>query len=236
LFTEACEEIARAYDQLGHGIGWRFLASAQSTLAPSTPIALISMNPGGSFEPPDHGRESCERGSAYIVESWAGCPPGEAPLQRQIRLLFAELAEVQCADSSGDALLDASLSAYFVPFRSPSFDALAHQTRSLDFADRLWARLFRNLDPKLIITIDRQTTKRIARILKKKLHAPPFTRSFATGWGQVSADIVTFDGPEGARSILRFPHLSRYKLFGRSKSAQQIDQILQAVPGLSELR
>ena len=84
IFAESCAEIESAYIRLGHRIGWRFLNSPQRTLDASTTIALITLNPGGKVERPDHGRKSSEKGSAFVVESWRhGSAPGEAPLQRE---------------------------------------------------------------------------------------------------------------------------------------------------------
>src|SRR5579871_2970887 len=80
--------IAEAYDQLGHTLGWRFLTCPSRNLA-SPKLALISINPGGSdYEAPIW---SVESGSAYVVESWKGSPPGQARLQLQVRQMFQVL-------------------------------------------------------------------------------------------------------------------------------------------------
>ena len=93
MFLEWCSDIQDAYVRLGHKMGWQFLTSPQATLSRHCQIALIAMNPGGSIERPDHGRESSEAGSAYIVEAWKeGYAPGGAPLQVQVRRMFSLLA------------------------------------------------------------------------------------------------------------------------------------------------
>jgi hypothetical protein len=229
LFREACVEIENEYVRLGHAMGWRFLTSPRATLAHTTPIALITLNPGGSVERPDHARESSESGSAYIVEHWRrGKGPGDAPLQREVRILFSLLAAAHGAASSGDELLHRSLSAYFVPFRSPSFEALAFPDESLAFASRLWSRLFEHLDPKLVITIDRRTAHCVGRILGEKLDVTPSEQHFPTGWGEVTAEIRTFECGGARRSLLRLPHLSRFGVFTRSKSRQHMERVIRA--------
>lgn len=126
VFTESCADIEAAYVRLGHTLGWQFLTSPQATLSRDCQIAFITMNPGGSIERPDHGRECSEAGSAYIVEAWKhGYAPGQAPLQVQVRRMFKLLADAQGGRMTGDELLNTSLAGYFVPFRSPQFKALA---------------------------------------------------------------------------------------------------------------
>ncbi|MFT5688004.1 MAG: hypothetical protein ACI8PQ_000836 [Planctomycetota bacterium] len=61
-FDDACAKIRVAYDELGHDLGWRFLTSPSATLDPKTEIALITLNPGGDRDRPDHARESSEAG------------------------------------------------------------------------------------------------------------------------------------------------------------------------------
>jgi hypothetical protein len=165
VFAEACQQIESAYAHLGHDMGWRFLNSPSSLLARSTPIAPITLNPGGSINRADHARESSEHGSAYVLESWGrGHPPGEAPLQLQIRRLFSMLSSALGREPGGDGLLHASLSAHFVPFRSPSIASLHRREESFEFASDLWRGIFDHLDPRLLITIDRRTTDALERI------------------------------------------------------------------------
>lgn len=230
LFSESCSEIEVAYSRLGHQLGWRFLASPRSTLSGDTEIALITMNPGGSVIRPDHARESSEAGSAYIVEAWKhGYRHGEAPLQVQVRRLFDLLAAAKGHRSSGDDLLHSSLAAYFVPFRSPTFKMLSQSRDSLLFASQLWTRLFRYIDPKLVITIDQGTTQRLTRILCAKLGTPPSRQEFPIGWDSYTAELVSFKSDDIQRAIVRFPHLSRFGIFGRAQSQPHVERIIDAI-------
>jgi hypothetical protein len=72
LFDTAVSAIVREYDSLCHQLGWRFLGVARKHLAAATSIAFITANPGGTYAPGDHPTQSCEHGSAYLVEKWLG--------------------------------------------------------------------------------------------------------------------------------------------------------------------
>lgn len=230
IFSQSCAAIEDQYRRLGYQLGWRFLASSRSTLTRNTPMALITLNPGGSVDRPDHGRESSEEGSAYVVESWGrDDTPGGAPLQTQVQRLFSRLANLQGSGMSGDDLLNKSLAAYFVPFRSPTFNALSHPQEALAFASRLWSGLFDEIDPDLIITIDQRTTQRLAHILSKKLGTLPTRQPFPIGWGTYRAELLVFNSSGMRRAILRLPHLSRFRIFGRPQSEPYVEPIIQAV-------
>ena len=97
------DSIEAEYKRLGHHLGWRFLSCPERNIENAT-VALITLNPGGGkYEP---SLWSVEGGSAYVIESWKGFPPGEEPLQRQVRRMF-EIMGVSP---------DEVLSAHFVPF------------------------------------------------------------------------------------------------------------------------
>src|SRR3954464_13905018 len=121
LFLDAVAEIEEAYVRLGHRLGWRFLATPRRTLNRRARFALITANPGGRAVNPHHGVASCEPGSAYLHESWKQSPPGQEDLQVQVRAMFEWLGKDP----------DSTLSAYFVPFRSPSLSELPARRKSI---------------------------------------------------------------------------------------------------------
>src|SRR4030095_2650416 len=114
--------------------------------------------------------------------------PGEAPLQVQVRRLFRLLAAAQGGQTTGDELLNTSLAAYFVPFRSPQIRALAHRRESLAFATKLWTEILDYCTPRLIITIDQRTTRCLLGIL----NGTRSRRQFEVGWGTFSADVFAY--------------------------------------------
>jgi hypothetical protein len=227
LFATSCAEIEAAYERLGHQIGWRFVTGPKSGFRDGVDVALVTLNPGGDFDPPEHPHGSSEMGSAYIVESWDGLPPGRAPLQLQVRQLFAALARV-LDESSGDALLGRALTAHFIPFRSPSFDRLGSRPESVEFARQLWARLLPALKPRIIVTMDTTTAAALIVILGSTL-CPPASKSLPVGWGTYEADLHRFASTPSPRVLLRLPHLSRFKVFTRSQSAPYLREIFAQV-------
>jgi hypothetical protein len=126
LFNESCERIDRAYHRLGHRLGYRFLLGSRDNLGPETEILFLGLNPGGRSIPPDHPADSCEDGPAFVRESWgAGRGPGSAPLQVQVQRMFDDLAAQRNNGMNGRALMEHSLLAYYIPFRSPNMAELS---------------------------------------------------------------------------------------------------------------
>lgn len=224
----AAAEIAAAYDELGHQLDWRFLTTRARTFNRSTEIVLMTLNPGGRQVESNHPRVSSEAGSSYIIESWKGKPPGKAQLQLQIRRLFAELASARGLKCSGDDLLNQVLSAQFIPFRSPTFDDLTKQADSVAFSRRLWRSLSASLDPRLIITIDTMTAKEMRAMMAPKWSDPHGVEKFKTGWGSIEAELWRWGESGTGRAIVRFPHLSRFGIFGREKGQAEITHLLEA--------
>lgn len=208
-------------------MGWRFLTSSRNSLLACPEVALITANPGGDHQPKDHGTSSCESGCAYIVESWKGQPAGEENLQRQVRKLFSAISRIRGTNKDGDELLSRSLSGYYVPFRSPRFSALYNSKASIAFGARLWTKVFSAVDPRLIITIDPHAFKGIVKITKENGGTLSDSQSLPTGWGEYEADVCHYQFNSNARTVVRFPHLSQYKLLGRPECIPNIEAILE---------
>jgi hypothetical protein len=114
----------------------------------------------------DHPRASCESGNAYLTETWPGSDPGAAPLQRQVQMLFTGLAAKLGETRSLREFMDARvMSAYFIPFRSPSIAALGRREELSEFAAHLWSAVFERWMPKCILTIDTKTFGSIKKML-----------------------------------------------------------------------
>jgi hypothetical protein len=224
-------EIEAAYARLGHTLGWRFLMGPAATLSPASRVALITLNPGGSSRPADHAEASCEYGSAYWTESWAGSPRGQAPLQRQIQALLGGLArELGTATSVREWTDRNVVTAHFIPFRSPSIAALPRSAESIAFARTLWHRILADWTPRTIVTIDGTTFSEITSILRSRPGAKiDAAQVLPTGWGNVSAEIMRIRGPHGMSTVGRLPHLSRFALFGRRESAEHVSDWLRAL-------
>jgi hypothetical protein len=229
LFDSCCADIETNYDQLGHRLGWRFLSCPKVNLNPAASLAFISLNPGGSYDPPDHPHESQENGSAYLVESWEGRLAGQSKLQVQVGTMFKMLAD-RIGDRDYKALMNRTLMGYFIPFRSPNFDSLENQAASVEFGEHLWTRIFEQIAPKTIITMDTQTFKRVRKVIKgRRPDVSERHTQLPTGWGNYMADIVRYGSTENGVTLARLPHLSRFTIFTSKKCQHDVQQIMDAI-------
>jgi len=221
LFTWACNEIETADKRLGHKLSWRFLTTPARTLSPSTRIAFIALNPGGNKIPLDHGRESSEVGSAYIYEKWRS-----VTLQQQVQALFRQIAD-QLTLSNHQSLMNNSLMAYYIPFRSPNFRSLHRQAQSRDFALRLWSCIMKQISPELVMSIDKTTFHDIHTILVSAAGLKQtYGQKLPTGWGKYTATINFYADKERHVVLVRLPHLSRFKIFNRPASEPYVRNIV----------
>ena len=205
--SQISAEMEAEYRRLGYDLGWRFLTCPIKNINRSF-IAIIFINPGGNaFE---MASVSVEHGSAYVVESWKGNPPGEETLQVQIRRM-CELLSVQPVEV---------LSGYLVPFRSRNWNLLPNKTEALNFGRSLWKKLLLRAKLQTIIVVGKET-----RAFLNPLFASEPVQIFASDWGRQTID-VTF-GPGGER-IVAVPHLSRFRLFNRPRSEGAFQRALLA--------
>jgi hypothetical protein len=221
LFKWVCNEINTAEKELGHKLSWRFLTTPSKTLTSGAKIAFIALNPGGDEIPLDHEKESSEIGSAYIYENW-----NSDGLQQQVQALFREIA-INQNESNYEKLMNESLMAYYIPFRSPNYKSLKQKDESRNFAFRLWSEILRKISPELIITIDRKTFDDIHKILATKVGLElKKGRNFPTGWGNYTVDVNSYKMTERSTVLARFPHLSRFKIFNRPASECYVRSIV----------
>lgn len=206
LVNEAA--IEAAYLQSGNTLGWRLLSSPASTIE-GADIAFIGLNPGGHRYEPDHPSFAVPGTSAYVDESWKGAPPGESPLQKQVRALFRGLG----------AKPEDVLSGNLVPFRSPSWADLNNKPYALDFGFRIWREILGRARPRLVIGMGRQVTQKLKQIL-----ATHDEERVTVGWGNVSATRAVFT--EGR--LVGLPHLSRFPIVGRPQSSSALQLLFGA--------
>jgi hypothetical protein len=126
-FSEAIAAIRTEYERLGHVLGWRFLCVSKDVLEQDSKIVFLTLNPGGRSIPEGHPSESCEAGPSYLVEQWWGARPGKHKLQRQVQALFESISRLVPIETRPMVSMEASLIAYFIPFRSPRIADLHHQ-------------------------------------------------------------------------------------------------------------
>jgi len=224
LFEESIEKIKIEAKTNPNKSGWRFLLTSKKTLEKNNGILLITLNPGGDANRPDHPSDSCENGCAYLEEPWKGKPKGTSPLQKQIQCLFREIANR--LDKDCKEVLEASVCGYFIPFRSPAFDALAEKDRCIDFSKDLWRNILSKLKFRVIFCIDRETYKNIREIFISMQYSEAQPSEEPTGWGNYRASITHFEKGNQKVTLVRFPHLSRFSIFDRKESKEAICKIM----------
>lgn len=198
--------IEQTYADGKWSLGWRLLYSPESTLHDAD-VAFLGINPGGRYAPENHAEFAMESGSAYEIESWKNKPPGEAPLQRQVRALFSKIG------------IDPSevLAGNIVPFRSPNWDKLPKKQCALAFGKDLWGEILGVVKPKLVIAMGKPAINCVCEILKVE-----DVEEIPVNWGYIVGKKGRFHGGK----FVGLPHLSQYKLLGRSESAAALDELL----------
>jgi hypothetical protein len=148
-------------------------------------------------------------------------------------MLFTQLkAKLGDKRSLAEFMDSEVMSAYFIPFRSPSIAALPFRKESLKFAISLWEEIYASWLPRLILTIDNESFQEILGILSAGPNVRTIdTRRFPTGWGDYQAEAIRLSGlhDDGPLTIARLPHLSRFQLFGNPARAPQLDAFLDYV-------
>ena len=229
LFDSCVRDIDAAYQKLGHTLGWRFLSVSRSVLDGPVRVALITINPAGRVIPADHPWASCEDGCSYLVERWDDAPAGRSTLQVQVQEMFALLhASIRFVGSVRE-LMEQSLIAHFVPFRSPRFAELPRKSESLALGRQLWAKLLPRTSPRVIICLGRDVQRELRQLIPRAMSAMHVScESHRTGWGNYTADIDTFRAEYGAVRLLFLPHLSTWTLFTSPTSKANMPSIIQA--------
>lgn len=225
LFSTAVQRIGQQYTNLGHSIGWRFLCVSKDVLAGDPKIVFLTLNPGGKSIPADHPTESCEGGSAYLVDQWGTSKPGAHKLQRQVQQLFATIERL-ASEGESAVRIESSLVGYFVPFRSARFADLHRPKESLTFSHDLWASILRPLSPRLMLAIDPMTFGSMNRLCVAQGGRPVPTETLKTGWGNATSDVNEYKFTGHSCMVVRLPHLSTFQLFSRPECAPYVNAIL----------
>ena len=229
LFDSCISDIESEYARLGHRLGWRFLAVPKSVLRNPVKIALISLHPGGDYEPAEHPRGSCEVGNWYTSESWGDNPPGASSHQQQVRLMFRAIGDETDFRGPSDELISQSLVANFVPFRSPSFALLHKRDESVAFARALWGKVLPHAKPRLLVCLGREAHKGLQKVIPDSLGLDcTEVRVLPTGWGTLTATLQTFGSGANQVRVLTLPHLSRFRLFTSGLCAAPMKLVMSA--------
>lgn len=196
--------IAAEYEKLGYGLGWTFMMTPAARLRDAK-VCLVGLNPGG--KEPGAAIWSCEDGNAYHVGTDWGA--SGVLLQRQVQ----EMARLLGLGP------DDYFAAQFIPFRSPDRRSLARGSEAARFGRELWTWVMETSPARLFLCLGHEVTEHLVDISNAKERSGPPLR---TGWGNTT--IGCFDTSENGarwRTIVRLPHLSRYRIFGRSNGLSE---------------
>jgi len=196
-----------------HSLGWRFLYSPTHVLD-SARVAFIGLNPGGSFYPKDHPKFARSFGSAFVDESWSGKPQGSHPLQLQVRELFRRMNEKPENVLAGNLVL----------LRSSDWKRLRHRVDAIRFGVSLWKDIIERVRPEVLIAMGNDVHSSLREILSARVEC-----RVPVSWGNISAKRGTYK--YGKLFVL--PHLSRFKIMTRVKSAEALNELFDGKPKLS---
>jgi len=215
LFDSAVRQIEAAYSAYEFTLGWRFLYTPRSTLKSRTRLWFIGLNPGGKNK--EQCLASCEGGNAYRVEKW----PNRGPLlQKRVCGLF-ELIAWYCGICSKE-LLDTSLCANIVPFRTQNKRALLNHCREkkIDinrFIESLWGPIFRQYTPVVIVCMSQEAQKFLGTQLSEASFDRTDVLDEPTFYGRSKWHRSDYSDGKRAIRLVRIPHLSRHALFVNEK-------------------
>ena len=144
--------------------------------------------------------------------------------------MFRKIRDKTNYNGSTNDLIESSLSAYFIPFRSKSRNDLKHKKEAFDFGEEIWLKILKTVQPELFVCIEREAAKRLRKIIEIAYDLPESRLcKLPTGWSNTTnytADIFEF-GSNAEVKLLRLPHLSTFKLFSSSRKEckEKIDDI-----------
>jgi hypothetical protein len=191
--------------ELGLNDGFRPLYGPWSTLSKSR-MAFISLNPGRAPSSTTKREMSDERGNSYVVERESTLSPITDQFLRLCALIKVSPDDV--------------LTGVAVPFRTPAWNDIPpqHRKRAIKVGQEFWAEPLKRNDLEVIVCCSAQATRAVVECLHAKLEE---TRPAA--WGNIT--IHRYRALNGT-PILALPHLSRFRLLGRSQSETAIADLL----------
>lgn len=194
------QDIQKVYDELGYQMGWAFLITPEARLRDAN-VAIVGLNPGGDSGGPAW---DCAEGNAFFVQRWARNDTEYNRIQVQVQALHTALG----------VSADETLIAEYIPFRSPSWAALAHKEEALKFARELWTWVLKETSARTFICMGRLVTEELAQLMDAK-----WVEELPTGWGDMK--MHRHVAPDG-RVLVHIPHPSHYLLFGRGEDRSRL--------------
>ena len=82
---------------------------------------------------------------------------------------------------------------------------------------------------KIILCIDKLTYDNIKKILISEKYELLSEQRFRIGWGNFTSTVLKIKKDDNTFTLAKFPHLSRFPIFGRKKSKIYLDKILKEI-------
>lgn len=219
-------EINNIYSKGQYSLGWRLLNTKKIRLKENNGVVLITLNPGigkGNYKNHDY-NISNENGNSLIHENWI------SPIKDQLLFLLKCLWENESSKNSFNDFVDNILQGYFIPFRSCSISELAKDNSILSLSMSIWNCIISdNIDKiRTINCIGKNIPYRnIITIIENMNGELISANDYDTGWGNITVSISKYImRNRRIISIIGFPHLAQFKLFGREISKVQMDRIV----------
>lgn len=209
-FQSAVQRIQVGATRLEHELGWVFLHTSAAAFDSRTRLFWIALNP--KFSEPSECQRSSEDGNAYRIGRWRGGSQ-QSDLQKQVCAFYELLAaELDC---KFETLMDESLAGNFCPFGSHSWKALENKDATLQWCRDFWLDVLRICEPSVIICLGQVAYDGMRRAASEVgFNEGPPQPPVEANWGSVTYTLTRLSGPK-PMLLVRLPHLSRYKIFGR---------------------
>lgn len=190
---------------IGFSQGFKLLYCPWRTIDVGT-VAFISLNPGRAPDDAELRIASDERGNSYEVERASTVSPITDQFLRLCTFIQVNPGHV--------------LTGVAAPFRSGSWAQLSREQRngSLELGRRFWGAALNQPRINKIIAVSNEASNLAVGVTRSRI-----IREIPSGWGNIK--IRVFENLNGVR-VVQLPHLSRFRLFGRSESESYLAEAL----------
>ncbi len=222
LFDACIKFIEEAYATLGFNKKWHFLYSPFSTFSCPNGLMFLGLNPGG-------GESDCEgsveRGNDYVHGNWG--KGNGLVLQKQVKRLFDLLAKSYCeTPTSGIDLLEKTLTSNLCPFPSKSWEDLGRKKETIEYSKKLWKMVLSEVMPRIIICMGDVSYHGIRDVLCEIYGKDGKRTKMPTGYGKQVFKIRRFDAGGKSCTLVKIPHLSRFKLMRNYKCIPYVEAFI----------
>lgn len=237
LLKVTAKVIQQFYDEHGAKYnltaGWRFLYSPRKTFSSKTPLILAGLNPGGTAAEDADGI-SYEDGNAFFDQPW-GSNGQPSKLQKQICTMYDEIVKIISPQITRRDLINNTLAANLVPFRSPNWNSLKDSPTLVKFSCEIWEPVLDKLNPKVMICFGSIPYDKFRNLFIETGYQQNKLGKESMNWGKITVEVSNLASCEKTVLLVCVPHLSWYKLFNRSESSKAAQfvcsQVAEALSG-----